>query len=139
MSKTALISKEPARGIFVTGTDTGVGKTLVACALAATLQRRGLRVAVMKPVETGCPLAEDAPPATLPGLPGSIGPEQRAALKRLAHLAQVVGDLLCGIHGLAGNTVAVGIHPVGSAIPHPVLVCDGERMTQAEEVPTEQP
>ena len=37
----------------VTGTDTGVGKTVVACAIAAGLRRRGLRVAAMKPLETG--------------------------------------------------------------------------------------
>jgi dethiobiotin synthetase len=42
------------RGIFITGTDTGVGKTLVACGLAALLRERGYRVGVMKPVETGC-------------------------------------------------------------------------------------
>ena len=39
--------------LFVTGTDTGVGKTFVACALATALRERGRRVAVMKPVETG--------------------------------------------------------------------------------------
>jgi len=43
----------PARGVFVTGTDTGVGKTVVACALARALRERGTRVGVMKPVETG--------------------------------------------------------------------------------------
>jgi len=37
----------------VTGTDTGVGKTAVACAIASGLRRRGLRVAGMKPIETG--------------------------------------------------------------------------------------
>jgi dethiobiotin synthetase len=41
------------RGLFVTGTDTGVGKTMVARALAGAAARRGLRVAVMKPCETG--------------------------------------------------------------------------------------
>jgi dethiobiotin synthetase len=40
-------------GILVTGTDTGVGKTFVACALAHALRARGRSVAVMKPVETG--------------------------------------------------------------------------------------
>lgn len=40
-------------GLFVTGTDTNVGKTVVACALARGWRRRGRRVAVMKPVETG--------------------------------------------------------------------------------------
>ncbi|MDQ3387916.1 MAG: dethiobiotin synthase [Gemmatimonadota bacterium] len=39
--------------IGVTGTDTGVGKTVIAAALLALLRRRGLRVAGMKPVETG--------------------------------------------------------------------------------------
>ncbi|HEY6085938.1 MAG TPA: dethiobiotin synthase [Nitrospira sp.] len=40
-------------GVFITGTDTGVGKTLVTAALALQLKRRGLRVGVMKPIETG--------------------------------------------------------------------------------------
>lgn len=40
-------------GLFVTGTDTGVGKTLVACALLRALADRGLRVAGMKPVAAG--------------------------------------------------------------------------------------
>ena len=39
--------------LFITGTDTGVGKTFVGCALAHALRARGRRVAVMKPVETG--------------------------------------------------------------------------------------
>lgn len=43
-----------ARGIFITGTDTGVGKTVVAAGLALVLRERGLKVGVMKPVATGC-------------------------------------------------------------------------------------
>lgn len=39
---------------LISGTDTGVGKTTVACGLAAGFRRRGLRVGVMKPAETGC-------------------------------------------------------------------------------------
>jgi dethiobiotin synthetase len=46
-------------GLLVTGTDTGVGKTFVACALAHALRARGRRVAVMKPVETGVASAPD--------------------------------------------------------------------------------
>jgi dethiobiotin synthetase len=42
------------KGYFVTGTDTGVGKTLVASILAAGLNKRGKNVGVMKPIETGC-------------------------------------------------------------------------------------
>jgi dethiobiotin synthase len=41
------------KGYFVTGTDTGVGKTLATVALTRALVARGLRVAVMKPVAAG--------------------------------------------------------------------------------------
>ena len=41
------------RGVFITATDTGVGKTLVASALAVCLIQRGVDVGVMKPIETG--------------------------------------------------------------------------------------
>ena len=41
------------RGIFVTGTDTGVGKTLVSAALMRALKTHGLSVAGMKPVASG--------------------------------------------------------------------------------------
>lgn len=41
-------------GIFITGTDTGVGKTVVAAGLALALRAKGIRVGVMKPVATGC-------------------------------------------------------------------------------------
>jgi dethiobiotin synthetase len=41
------------RGIFVTGTDTGVGKTLVSTALMRALKSRGMKVAGMKPVASG--------------------------------------------------------------------------------------
>jgi dethiobiotin synthetase len=41
------------KGFFITGTDTGVGKTLVAVALTRALVARGLRTAVMKPVAAG--------------------------------------------------------------------------------------
>ncbi len=44
----------PKPGIFITGTDTGVGKTVVAAGLALALRARGLKVGVMKPVATGC-------------------------------------------------------------------------------------
>ena len=46
------------RGVFVTGTDTGVGKTVVAAAVCAALRARGERVAAWKPVVTGVEEAE---------------------------------------------------------------------------------
>ena len=39
---------------FVTGTDTGVGKTLISCALLHAFAAQGLRVAGFKPVAAGC-------------------------------------------------------------------------------------
>ena len=41
-------------GVFVTGTDTNVGKTYVACALDRRARARGYKVFAFKPVETGC-------------------------------------------------------------------------------------
>ena len=56
-------------GLFVTGTDTEVGKTLVACTLVRALRARGIDVGVMKPVETGV---------------GEGGPLDALALRRAA-------------------------------------------------------
>lgn len=44
----------PIPSLLVTGTDTGVGKTLVAGAIGNWFRRRGFRVAALKPVATGC-------------------------------------------------------------------------------------
>jgi dethiobiotin synthetase len=66
---------EPA-GVFVTGTGTEVGKTVVAAALAQTRAREGHRVAVFKPAVTGL----DEPPADGPisRAPGDISAHRRA-------------------------------------------------------------
>lgn len=50
------------RGVFISGTGTGIGKTVVTRALAAGLSGKGERVAALKPVETGYtdPLGSDA-------------------------------------------------------------------------------
>ena len=41
-------------GLFITGTDTGVGKTVVTAGLAMLLRSRHQPVGVMKPIQTGC-------------------------------------------------------------------------------------
>lgn len=43
-----------AAGVFITGTDTEVGKTVVSCGLLRACRRRGIRVTAMKPVAAGC-------------------------------------------------------------------------------------
>ena len=45
-------------GVFITGTDTGIGKTVIACHLIKALEETGLKVAVRKPVESGCSIGE---------------------------------------------------------------------------------
>jgi len=45
--------KREYKGLFITGTDTGVGKTIVAAGLAASLANSGMDIGVMKPIETG--------------------------------------------------------------------------------------
>ena len=42
------------RGVFVTGTDTGVGKTVIAGAIARSLNADGVRTEVFKPAASGC-------------------------------------------------------------------------------------
>ena len=46
---------EKINGIFVTGTDTDVGKTVIAAGLTAALRRRGVRAVYFKPIQSGCP------------------------------------------------------------------------------------
>jgi dethiobiotin synthetase len=54
------MSVPAGRGLFVTGTDTGVGKTLVACALVRALRAAGHCTGVMKPIETGVAVSAPA-------------------------------------------------------------------------------
>ena len=49
------------RGVFITGTDTGVGKTLVAAGLLVALNARGTRSIGMKPVASGCVATPQGP------------------------------------------------------------------------------
>ncbi len=70
------------RGWFITGTDTGVGKTRVACTLIAALVQAGQRVAGMKPVASGAY-------ATVAGLRHA----DAEALARAANVAAEYADI----------------------------------------------
>ena len=52
--------QKPVEGYFVTGTDTGVGKTLVAAGLLVAASARGMRSVGLKPVAAGCTMARTA-------------------------------------------------------------------------------
>ncbi len=67
------------KGLFVTGTDTGVGKTRVAVALIHALRAQGLRVAAMKPVSAG-------------SVPGGLN-EDVVALMQAANVVADVHDV----------------------------------------------
>ena len=62
------------KGVFVTGTDTGVGKTVVTACLVSLLSNKGLDVGVMKPIETGCPKRS-----------GRLVPRDATFLKQVSH------------------------------------------------------
>lgn len=49
-----MLQRIPIPAVLVTGTDTGIGKTLVAGAIGNWFHRRGYRVSVLKPCATGC-------------------------------------------------------------------------------------
>jgi len=72
---------------LVTGTDTGVGKTWVACGLARALTDDGWIVAVRKPVESGCELVDGEPfpedAAALRAASGSLEPVEDICAVRL--------------------------------------------------------
>jgi dethiobiotin synthetase len=80
------------RGVFVTGTDTGVGKTVLAAAICAALAARGVRVRAFKPVVTGT----DEPPA----------PDERGVVWAPDH------ELLAAA---AGGGAGAGADPPGAA------------------------
>jgi len=66
------------RGCFVTGTDTGVGKTVVGQALVRALRARGVDVGVLKPIETGV---------------GAAGPLDAMALRDAAGVSDSLDDV----------------------------------------------
>lgn len=66
------------RGCFVTGTDTGVGKTVVGRALVRALRARGVDVGVLKPIETGV---------------GDAGPLDAMALREAAGVSDSLDEV----------------------------------------------
>jgi len=85
------------KGLFVTGTDTGVGKTRVAVALIHALRARGLRVAAMKPVSAGHAPQGDSDPLRAEARVESYASgelnEDVAALLQAANVAADIRDV----------------------------------------------
>lgn len=72
-----------SRGVFVTGTDTGIGKTVVSAALVRALRDGGANAGAMKPVASGCEMA-----------PGGLRNEDALALLAASGLDAADYDLV---------------------------------------------
>ena len=110
------------RGVFVTGTDTEVGKTVVAASICAALAAAGKRVAAFKPVVTG--LDEE---------PGELGRDHEL-LASVANAGQSPEDVAPYRFGPAvsphlaaelGGTTIEPTELVSAARAHELLVCEG--------------
>lgn len=84
------------RGFFITGTDTGVGKTVIAGALILFIKSLGLTVCGMKPIETGCMKSENR--------------EQRAE-------SEVKDTLLIAADGIFLQGISDVDEPINSVVP----------------------
>jgi dethiobiotin synthetase len=112
--------------VVVTGTDTGVGKTMVTAAIAAAATLSGLRVAVVKPCQTGLALGEEpdadvvarlAAPAsskTLFSYPDPLAPSTAARVAGLPMLA--LGSVLGVVTSLAASHDLVLIEGAGGLL-----------------------
>ena len=110
------------RGVFVTGTDTDVGKSVLAASICAALAARGERVAAFKPVVTG--LDEE---------PGAFGRDHEV-LASAANSGQTPDDVAPYRFGppvsphLAAELAGVTIEPaelLATARAHELVVCEG--------------
>jgi len=119
--------------MVVTGTDTGVGKTIVAAALAAAATAAGLRVAVVKPAQTGddsdtttiARLANPAAATTLASFPDPLAPLAAARVSGMNPLdlfaitdtiRQVDREHdLTLVEGAGGLLTPLGLRPGGQA------------------------
>lgn len=98
------------RGFFITGTDTGVGKTVIAAAIIRALRSHGIHACGMKPVETGC--------RTLDNI---LYPSDGMFLKKVAGMEEAVCDVtpFCfetPLAPLASSEIA------GRAIDIPIII-----------------
>jgi dethiobiotin synthetase len=114
------------RGIFVTATDTGVGKTVLAAAICAALAERGERVAAFKPVVTGTDEEPDEWPrdhellaqvATIRQRPSDVAPLSFGPAVSPHLAAEMAGDTI-EPHELAAAARRAGDQA-------DVLICEG--------------
>ena len=106
-------------GLFVTGTDTGVGKTVVSCAILAALRRRGARIGAFKPAETGC----------LPGPDGRLRGADAVRLRDAAGLGQSLESVATALYAVPAAPL-VAAEAAGAAIDPLALRQGFERVAE---------
>jgi dethiobiotin synthetase len=123
------------RGVFVTGTDTEVGKTVVACTIAATLASSGERVATFKPAVTGLTEPQEMLPdhellrrsACSPQVAEAVSPYRFGPAvsphfaAELAGIEIAPGHLVAGAEAAAAHADVLVIEGVGGLL---VPLCD---------------
>ncbi len=103
--------------ILITGTDTGVGKTIVTAALAAAAGQAGLKVAVLKPVQSG----DDDDAATVARL---AAPTTTVTLARYVEpLAPLAAARIAGEPPLGLEPVVAAVHEL--AQKHDLVLVEG--------------
>ena len=114
-------------GVFVTGTDTEVGKTVVAAALAAVLRERGCNPGVMKPVATGCRFVGGHPEGddTLCLLESSGAGDPLTLVTPYAYEPAVAPTVAAALAGreIELNAIMQAYHQL--ALNHDVMVVEG--------------
>ncbi|MGI8646940.1 MAG: dethiobiotin synthase [Mycobacteriales bacterium] len=104
--------------VLITGTDTGVGKTIVTAALAAAAGRAGLKVAVLKPAQSG---DDDDDAATVARL---AAPTTTVTLARYAEpLAPLAAARIAGEPPLGLEPVVAAVHEL--AQKHDLVLVEG--------------
>lgn len=139
------------RAFFITGTDTGIGKTVAACALLRAFNARGLRAVGMKPVAAGCDvtphgwhnedaLALAAASAFQPGyahvnpiaLPDPTTPQLAASL---AGETIALEPVLTAFHALAAQADAVVVEGAGGWLAPWSATLDQSALVRALDIP----
>ena len=131
------------RGVFVTGTGTGVGKSVVAASLAASLIDAGERVIAAKPLLSGLDddypvwppdhelmarITGEEPEVIAPHRYGpAVSPHLAARWVGERHTAAgLAAEIVARYDGAVAVAVAAGAAPAGqSAAPDPILIAEG--------------
>jgi len=109
--------------LMVTGTGTGVGKTIVTAAVAALGRRAGQRVAVVKPAQTGVGPDEAGDVAEVVRLAGLDQPDGHELARYAAALAPAAAARLAGVSGPALDEVVSTVDEL--ATDHDLVLVEG--------------